>query len=78
MKDWLNYADEYIKECDWKDMALIKICLFSLGILVGTLLPRRKKKCILITSSLIYVASYIPIMIKFVKSVLASREKLFQ
>ena len=78
MKDWLNYADEYIKECDWKDMALIKICLFSLDILVGTLLPRRKKKCILITSSLIYVASYIPIMIKFVKSVLASREKLFQ
>ena len=36
MKDWFHYADAYIKECDWKDMALIKICLFSLGVFIGT------------------------------------------
>ena len=78
MKDWFHYADAYIKECDWKDMALIKICLFSLGVFIGTLLPTRRKKCILIISSLVYVARYIPIMTKFVKSILSSREKLFQ
>ncbi len=78
MKDLFRYADEYVKECDWKDMALIKTCLCSLGIIIGTLIPKQKKKPVLIVAIVIYIATYIPIMYKFVRSIMASKDKIFQ
>jgi len=78
MKDLFRYADEYVKECDWKDMALIKTCLCSLGIIIGTLIPKQKKKPVLIVAIIIYIATYIPIMYKFVRSIMTSKDKIFQ
>lgn len=78
IKDLFHYADEYVKECDWKDMALLKTCLCSLGIVIGTLVPKQKKKPVFIITSLVFLATYIPIMFKFVRSVLTSRDKIFQ
>jgi hypothetical protein len=74
MKDLLNYADNYMKQCNWKDMALIKSCLFALGLLVGISLPKDKKKPFLSIASIMYVITYIPIMIKFVKFIISSKE----
>ena len=28
MKKLFDYADSYLKKCDWRDLALIKFCLF--------------------------------------------------
>lgn len=33
-------ADRYLKACSWKDMALLKFCLFGMGLLVGSLIPK--------------------------------------
>ncbi|MGN1101072.1 MAG: hypothetical protein ACI4RG_02705 [Huintestinicola sp.] len=30
-----EYADRYIKESDWKDIALLKLCLCAIGVLIG-------------------------------------------
>jgi len=31
----------YVRQSDWKDLALVKLCLFSMGILVALRLPLR-------------------------------------
>ena len=37
-------ADRYCKESNWKTLALLKICLFSIGVMIGILLPKRRKR----------------------------------
>ena len=44
MKRLLNYADQYLQKCVWKDMAVIKCCVFSVGILAGTYIPKKNKE----------------------------------
>lgn len=35
MRYLFDLADQYIRECDWKDLALLKLCLCAMGILLG-------------------------------------------
>ena len=35
MKKLFDYADSYLKKCDWRDLALIMFFLFSIGIMAG-------------------------------------------
>ena len=41
MHKWLSYANEYVRQSDWKDLALIKLCLCSAGVLIGMSLAKR-------------------------------------
>ena len=41
MKNLFGYADKYLQKSDWKDIALLKFCLFSMGVLMGILIGRR-------------------------------------
>ena len=66
MKKLFRIADEYLKTCTWKDMALIKFCLISLGAVIGLLLPGGAKKAALILCLVVFAATYVPVMIKFV------------
>lgn len=36
-----EYADRYLKESDWKDIALIKLCLCEIGVLPGINLAQK-------------------------------------
>lgn len=38
-------ADQYCKESTWKTLALVKFCLFSMGLMAGMKIPEEKKKC---------------------------------
>ena len=42
MKNLFAYADKYLQKSNWKDMALLKFCLFSTGILVGMQVPDKE------------------------------------
>lgn len=45
MRYLFDLADQYIRECDWKDLALLKLCLCAMGILLGAgRAPARWKK----------------------------------
>ena len=44
MKKLIGWADGYLKECAWRDMALLKFCLGSLGVLIGLQVPKKRKK----------------------------------
>mgnify|MGYP000212821489 CR=1 FL=1 len=44
MKKLFGYADEYIRKSDWKDMALVKFCLMSIGLMIGMFVPKGEEK----------------------------------
>ena len=35
MKKLFEYANQYVQESDWKDMALLKFCLCAMGVMIG-------------------------------------------
>lgn len=67
MRKLLEYANEYVKQSDWKTLALLKFCLFSMGLMVGQALPRGAKKPVLIVSSIVFTATYVPLMMKLLR-----------
>ena len=58
-------AGRYCKESNWKTLALLKICLFSIGIMVGMLIPKEKKKAVFGIGAVAFLATYLPLMGKF-------------
>ncbi len=76
MKELFVCADEYLHRCSWKDMALLKFCLFSMGILAGMQVLKKDKKKVRIVASLIFVVTYIPLMTKFLRVVVDKRKGL--
>lgn len=58
-------ADEYCKKGNWKTLALLKVCLFAMGIIIGMQVPKEKKKWVLGVSCLAFLATYIPLMGRF-------------
>ena len=69
MKRLFDYADQYVQQSDWKDFALVKFCLFSMGLLSGMYIPKKKKEYVQIVSITVFLATYIPLMAKFFKIV---------
>lgn len=58
-------ADKYLKKCKWTDIALLKFCVCSIGIFIGMSLPKKKKNTARILSSIVFTATYVPLMTKF-------------
>lgn len=58
-------ANRYIQESDWRTLAALKLCLLSIGLIVGMLLPASCRTAVLIVSGVVFVATYIPLMAKF-------------
>lgn len=48
-------ADRYCKESTWKTMAALKFCLFSIGIIVGVLLPETYKTPVLVIFGIVFI-----------------------
>ncbi len=68
MKKILNGVDNFIADSDWKTLGMMKACLGSLGIVIGILVPKNAKKFVAIIAGLMFIASYIPLMLKFVEA----------
>lgn len=67
MKNLFSYADQFIKESNWKDLALIKFCLCAMGVLWGMALPKKAHKPVTIVAVCIFIGTYIPLMAKLFK-----------
>ena len=65
MKKLLSAADAYIAKMNWKDMALVKLCLCAVGILLGLAAPKRARKWVALGAGLVFLATYVPLMLKF-------------
>ena len=74
MNKLFEYADEYIEQSSWKDFAALKLCLASLGVLIGISLPQRALKAAKILASIVFAVTYVPLMTKFFRIVLGKSE----
>ncbi len=75
MKKLFDYANAYAKQSSWKDFALIKFCLCAIGIIIGVLLPKTVTKPALIIAGAVFVITYIPLMVKFIKVIVCEKER---
>lgn len=67
MKRLFELGNQYVKESDWTDFALVKLCLCAIGIMIGTRVPEKYKKAVVAGAIGVFVATYIPLMAKFFK-----------
>lgn len=77
MKKLFYYAEKYIAESDWKDLAMLKFCLFSMGVLAGMRIPKKNRKRAGRIAIAIFAATYIPLMAKFFSVITEKDKKLF-
>ncbi len=68
MKKLLSCADAWLRCATWRDLALVKLCLFAAGMLAGLALPLRKRDrwIAMGAAGAAFLASYIPVMVKFI------------
>lgn len=71
MKKLFDYGNQYVRESDWKDLALIKFCLCAMGILLGVSINPKYKKAAGIAALGVFILTYIPLMAKFADIVLS-------
>ena len=67
MKKLLAFGDRYAKHSTWKDFALVKLCLFSMGLVVGTLVSEQYKRAVIIVAICVFAATYIPLIVKMIR-----------
>lgn len=67
MKRLIDSANVYIEKSTWKDLALVKLCLCSLGLMAGAVLPKKAKKPVIFGAMVVFVATYVPLMTKFMR-----------
>lgn len=77
MKRLLNVADRYLAICTWKDIALLKTCVVAVGMLIGLAIPARRKHAWAWIASAVFVATYIPLMLKFIPCFKENEEDLY-
>jgi uncharacterized membrane protein len=70
---WTSAEEQYLQHSTWKDMAVLKTCVCALGVLIGLAMPWRKKWPMAWVASLVFVASYVPLMGKFLPYLLGDR-----
>lgn len=75
MKRIFASADEFVRESDWKDLAVLKFCLLSLGLLAGMQIAERCKKGVRIAASIVFTLTYIPLMVKYLRILMGKGEK---
>ena len=68
-------ADKYLAASDWKDLTLIKFCLFAVGILIGVHVLEKDKKAVKIIATVVFLATYIPLMVKYFRILLEKKEE---
>lgn len=74
MKKLFCYADRYMAKSDWRDLAMVKFCLFAMGVLVGMRIPEKNKKRAGWIAVAVFAATYIPLMAKFISVVTEGEE----
>ena len=64
MKNLFAIANEYLCQSDWKNLALMKCCLLSLGVLIGVLVPSKAKRPVIMATVCVFILTYLPLAVK--------------
>lgn len=75
MKTILQQANEYGKTMTWKTIALFKLCCISVGMMIGMFMPKKCKEFAIPLASLVFLITYIPLMVGFIQSYRESQKQ---
>lgn len=64
MKKFFELGNAFLKESDWKDLAMIKLCLCAMGILIGMCVPKKHRELVFSAALGSFIGTYIPLMTK--------------
>ena len=70
MKKLFEAANQYARESDWRDFALLKICLCALGVAIGVNISSRHRKAVTGAAAAVFTVTCVPLMAKFLKIIL--------
>lgn len=68
MKKLFDWADDCIRQWNWKNVALLKLCMLSLGVLAGLALPRRARTRARAVCGGIFLLTWVPLMADLLNS----------
>ena len=74
MKAIFTLANRYVEESDWKDLALLKFCLWAMGMLMVMMVPPKNRKAVAWGCTGVFLVTYIPLMAKFYRVAKEIRE----
>lgn len=66
MKKMLDIAQRYLERSDWKTISVLKLCLFSMGVLCGLQICEKHKKPARYVAGGVFLVTYIPLVLKLV------------
>jgi len=64
MKAFLELGNRYAAKSDWKDFALTKLCVCSIGVMIGSCIPAKNRKKAMAIVGGVFAATYVPLMKK--------------
>ena len=67
MKSLLRIGNKYVKKSSWRDFAVVKFCLFAMGLIAGTYVAEKSKKTVRTTAAAVFAITYFPLMFKLFK-----------
>ncbi len=67
MKKLTEFINRYIHECTWTDYSFLKTCLFSLGMVVGMMVPEKNKHRLMPVMKAVFLGTYIILLKKAIK-----------
>lgn len=70
-----TYADRYLQQSSWKDLALVKFCLCAVGVLIGLAVPRSRRRQFAFGALVVFATTYIPLMYKFLRVAVQARRE---
>ena len=68
MKALLRIGNKYVKKSSWRDFAVVKFCLFAMGLIAGTYVAEKSKKSVRTVAAAVFAVTYFPLMIKLFKT----------
>lgn len=63
----LEFGNRYARQSTWKDFALTKICLFSMGLLIGSLFMGKWRDAMRKIALIVFAISYIALIVQMVR-----------
>lgn len=64
MKMFLELGNRYAAKSDWKDFALTKFCVCSIGVVIGSCISAENRKKAMAVAGGVFAATYVPLMKK--------------
>ena len=67
MRKLLDLGNRYAKNSGWQDFALVKFCLFAMGLIAGMQVPEKHRKAVTCAAAGVFAVTYVPLMAKVLR-----------